>query len=116
MRAVVDPSIEIHLFAEIGAVHHGEEEALRWLQELGDTWGDTFRIEPEAYFDVGEHTLLFYVVHGRGQQSGAEVEMAAAQVARWHDGLAVYLKNYNRKEDALRDLGVSEDELEPITP
>jgi hypothetical protein len=27
----------------------------------------------------------------------------------------VYLKNYNRKEDALRELGVSEDELEPIT-
>jgi hypothetical protein len=116
LRAIADPGIEIHLFSEIGAVHHGHEEGLRWLRELGDTWGDTFRIEPEAYFYVGEHTLLFYVVHGRGQHSGAEVAMTAAQVVRWRDGLAVHMKNYDRRQDALRDLGVSEDALEPIAP
>ena len=116
LRAIVDPSIEIHLFAEIGAVHHGHVEGLRWFEDLRDTWGDTFRIESEAYFDVGEHTLLFYVVLGRGQHSGAEVAMTAAQVVRWHNGLAVYMKNYSRKEDALRDLSVSEDALEPIAP
>jgi hypothetical protein len=42
--------------------------------------------------------------------------MTAAQVVRWHNGLAVYMKNYSRKEDALRDLSVSEDALEPIAP
>jgi hypothetical protein len=30
--------------------------------------------------------------------------------------LCVYFKVYARREDALRDLGVSEDALEPITP
>ena len=49
LRAIVDPSIEIHLFAEIGAIHHGHVEGLRWFEDLRDTWGDTFRIESEAY-------------------------------------------------------------------
>jgi hypothetical protein len=35
---------------------------------------------------------------------------------RWRDGLAVHMKAYAHREDALRDLGVSEDQLEPIDP
>ena len=42
--------------------------------------------------------------------------MPFAQVLRWRDGLIVYAKGYTRREDALRDLGVSEDELEPVAP
>jgi hypothetical protein len=42
--------------------------------------------------------------------------MPFAQVVRWCDGLCVYFKGYADREDALRDLGLSEDELEPIDP
>jgi hypothetical protein len=42
--------------------------------------------------------------------------MPAAQMARWRDGLIVYYKGYIHREDSLRELGVSEDELEPIAP
>ena len=42
--------------------------------------------------------------------------MPNAQVARLRDGLIVYLKVYMHREDALADLGVSEDELEPLGP
>jgi hypothetical protein len=41
--------------------------------------------------------------------------MPAAPVTRWHDGLIVYAKAYLRRDDALKDLGVSESELEPIS-
>jgi hypothetical protein len=34
----------------------------------------------------------------------------------WREGLVVYGKSYIRREDALSDLGVSGDELEPIEP
>jgi hypothetical protein len=37
-------------------------------------------------------------------------------VFRWRDGLGVYWKAYVNREDALSDLGVSEDELERIEP
>jgi hypothetical protein len=42
--------------------------------------------------------------------------MRAAQVAKWRDGLCVFFKVYPRREDALRDLGLSQDALEPIAP
>jgi hypothetical protein len=73
-------------------------------------------VEPEAYFDLGEHTLAFSTLHGRGQQSGAEVALPTAQLCRWRGGLIVFLKAYAHKEDALLDLGVSEDVLKPIAP
>ena len=42
--------------------------------------------------------------------------MPVAHVFRWRDGLAIYFKAYVHREDALTDLGVSEDQLEPISP
>jgi hypothetical protein len=47
---------------------------------------------------------------------GAEVAMPVAQWAMWREDLALYLKSYAHREDALRDVGDSKDDLEPITP
>ena len=115
--AVCDPSAELHsaLAAVGGAVYHGHDGLRTWQREIDDAF-DEIRAQPEAFFELGEHTLAFYVQHVRGRQSGAQVAMPAAQVARWRDGLCVYFKVYARREDALRDLGVSEDALEPIAP
>jgi hypothetical protein len=33
-----------------------------------------------VYFDLGEHTLGFYVLHGRGRCSGAEVAVPSAAI------------------------------------
>jgi hypothetical protein len=71
---------------------------------------------PEAFFDLGEQTLLFTVLRGRGRQSGAEVATPVALLARWRNELMVYVKGYVHREDALRDLGLSEDALEPSAP
>ena len=65
---------------------------------------------------IGEQTLMFYLLQGRGRQSGAEVAMPGAQVCRWRDGLMVYGKAHVHGQDALRDLDISEDALEPIGP
>jgi len=116
--ALCDPSIEVHsVFAAVGgAVYHGHDGARRWVRELQEAFGGRFRVEVETYFDLGEHTVAFGALHGRGGQSGAEVAMPAAGVTRWRDGLCVCQKAYARRDDALRDLGVSEDALEPIAP
>ena len=81
---------------------------------MQDAWRGVIRIEPEAYFDLGERTLAFYALHARGRHSGVEVAMPSAVVARWRDGVIVYFKSYLHREDALSDLGLSEDELKPI--
>jgi ketosteroid isomerase-like protein len=114
----LDPSVEYHSVMTVpgGAAYHGRDGVRRYFADFGDAWGDEFRVEPEAFFDLGDETLMFYAVHGRGQHSGAEVAMPGAQVSRWSDGLLVYAKAYVHREDALRDLGVSRDALEPIAP
>ena len=113
-----DPKIEIDLSRNVfnPDVYHGHDGVRKWHREFRDVWGDEFRVEPEAYFDFGDQTLAFIVARGRGKQSGAEVAMPAAQVARWRDGLCAFFKAYRHREDALTELGVYEDGLEPIEP
>jgi ketosteroid isomerase-like protein len=116
--ALCDPEIEVHSVFAVpgGGVYHGHDGVRRWHRDLEEAWGDDFRVEPDAFFDLGEDTLAFNLLHGHGRQSGVDVEMPNAQVARGRDGLVVYLKVYIHREDALSDLGVSEDALEPIAP
>jgi hypothetical protein len=42
--------------------------------------------------------------------------MPVAILARWRDGRVIHAKAYAHREDALRDLGVWEEELGPIVP
>ena len=113
-----DPDIEFHsAFAAVGgAIYRGHDGMRQWHRDLEDIWGKEIRLEIDAYFDVGEHVLTIYEMHGQGQHSGVEVAMSPAAVSRWREGLMVYTKVYTHREDALRDLGVSENELEPISP
>jgi ketosteroid isomerase-like protein len=115
--AYLHPEFELHskLAAVAPAVYHGHEGARRWHQDLDDAW-EALRAEPEAYFDLGEQTLAFYVLRARGRQSGLELALPIAALVRWRDDLACYWMTYDNREDALRDLGVSEDALEPIAP
>jgi ketosteroid isomerase-like protein len=104
-------------FAAIGgAVYHGHDGIRKWDREWREIWGDEIRAEPEAYFDLGEHTVAFYLLHGRGRQSGAQVTLHIAAVARWRNGLIISFKGYAHREDAFTDLGVSQDALDPIAP
>ncbi len=116
--ACCDPGIELETaFTAVGGeVYHGQDGLRKWHRDVEDVWGGTVHVELEAYFDLGERTLAFYVLHGRGKGSGVDVAMPVALVARWREELIVYLKAYAHREDALSDLGVSEDELERIEP
>ena len=117
MIACLDPSVEYHpVLSAIGvSVYHGHDGLRSWFGQLDDAW-EELRVEAEAYFDLGEQTLLFHVLRGRGKHSGAEVAMHGAQVCGWRDGLGVYAKQYAHREEALRDLSISEDALERIAP
>jgi ketosteroid isomerase-like protein len=116
--ALCDSSVEGYsVFAAVGGgVYRGHDGLRRFFSDAGDTWRDQIRGEAETFFDLGGKTLAFYVLYGRGKQSGAEVAMPLAQVVRWRDGLIVYFKVYARREDALSDLGISGDSLERIEP
>lgn len=116
--ALCDPSVAVEsVFSAVGgAVYNGHDGVRRWHADLEDAWGDKVWVEAEAYYDLGVHTLAFDVLHGRGRQSGAEVTLPGAAVTRWRQGQCVYFKAYGDRAEALSDLGVSEDTLEPIAP
>ena len=116
--AYCDPGVELNsgLTVPGGCVYRGHDGVRRWHRDLEEVFGDAIRIEPEAYFEVGDQTLSFHLLRGRGSKSGAEVAEPYAHVCRWRDGLMVYFRGYAHREDALRDLGVSRHELEPIAP
>jgi len=98
-----------------GAVYEGHEGVRSWQADLNEAWGQEIRVEVDAYFDVGEHALAFDALHGRGRASGAEVRLPGAAVTRWRAGKCIYFRAYGDRDEALRDLGVLETELEPAT-
>ena len=105
-----DPEIEFDsTFAAVGGnVYHGHDGMRRWHRDLQEAWGAGIRSEPEAIFDLGPQMLVFTVLHGRGRQSGADVELPVATVVRFSPaGLIVYYRAFIHREDALRELGVS---------
>ena len=116
--ACCHPDVEFHsTFAAVGGtVYHGHDGMREWHRDLEEAWENEISSEPEALFDLGEHLLTFTVLHGRGKRSGAEAVLRVAAVTRSRDGLLVYYKAYIHREDALEELGVSEDALEPIAP
>jgi ketosteroid isomerase-like protein len=116
--ACCHPDVEFHsTFAAVGGtVDHGHDGMREWHRDLEEAWENEISSEPEALFDLGEHLLTFIVLHGRGKQSGADAVLPVAAVTRSRDGLLVYYKAFIHREDALRDLGVSGDALEPIAP
>ena len=113
LLAVCDSAIQIHsVFAAVGgALYQGHDGARRWLADIVEAWSE-FRVEDEAYFDLGEQTVAFVVLHGRGSVSGAEAVMPYGQVMRWREARCVWFKAYADRADAIADLGVSEEALE----
>jgi ketosteroid isomerase-like protein len=117
MIALCDPDIDFHsTFAAIGgADYHGHDGVRSWHRDIEETWGAEIRAELEAFFDLGDDILTFTVLRGRGSHSGVQVALPAI-VTRVRDGLIVSHKGYAHREDALSDLGISEQALEPIAP
>jgi ketosteroid isomerase-like protein len=112
-----DQKVEVHsVFAAVGgATYNGHPGVRRWVRDIDEAWIE-FHVNSEAYFDAGEHTIAYNILNGRGPQSGVDVAMPYATVIRWRDNRVAYFKAYAHREDALRDLGLSEDALESIAP
>ena len=116
--AICDPKIEIQsVFAAVsGARYHGHDGARDWQADLWEAWGGEFAVEIEAYFDLGDRTIVIGALRGRGAQSGADVSTPASAVAEWRDGLCTSHIAYPRHEAVFEELGISAGQLEPIAP
>ena len=114
---LLDREIEFHstFAAAFGAVYRGHDGVRRWHHDIEEAWAET-RLEPEAYFDLEDRTLAYFVYRGRGRESGAEVAMPIAQLVTWREGRAAELRTYTDREEALAELNLAAADLDPIEP
>jgi hypothetical protein len=109
--AYCDSEMELHSAVTVpgGGVYRGHDGVRRWHRDLAEVFGGELQMEPEVFFDLGEYTVTFHVLQGRGQQSGAGVATQAAHLCRWRGALIIYFKGYLQREEVFSDLGIPKD-------
>ena len=86
--ACLDPTVEYHSAITVpgGAVYQGHDGIRKYFADFKDAWGDEFRVEPEAYFDLGEETLMFTSCADADKRA---VRMSRCQGHRYARGVRV---------------------------
>jgi uncharacterized protein len=106
-----DPNVECRL--PEGGINTGTlrgHQALReFLQGYIDAF-DSFRLEPEQFFEADEQVVVFVRVVGRGRGSGIEVDSRPAHVWTMQSGVGVGVEVFadGAGEAALKAAGLSE--------
>jgi ketosteroid isomerase-like protein len=113
--ALCDPGIELRS-AVTGSVYTGHDGVRKWHVDLSEAFGDEVWMEPSAYFALGEYTITFHLLHGRGQHSGAAVAEPFAHIHRWRDELTIHFRAYADQQAAFTDFGVPQGAWERFDP
>ena len=103
---LLHPDIEWRTTPEVPflGTYQGLDEFLRGMNEWTESF-DEITTEIEEFIDAGEHALVFHRMHGRGRDSGAEVDLAIWQVVSVRDGKLVRMLDFNDREDAFAAAG-----------
>jgi ketosteroid isomerase-like protein len=89
------------------AVYRGHEAVRRHLTTMLGEFEEV-HVEATELVDAGDHVLVSLRLSGRGKRSGAPVELTMTQVSTGRGGLAVRIRNYPTKAEALEAAGLSE--------
>ena len=107
---LLDPAVRLDLSERVfnPAVYEGYEGVMRWRADVGDVW-DSYRSEPEEFFDGDEVVVVFTRERGRAKGSGIEVNQhPTALLCRLRSGRVSEIRLYHGRERALRDAGLEE--------
>jgi ketosteroid isomerase-like protein len=107
----LDPEIEVHpdpeaFWVGVDQVYRGHEGLRDYLRAVNEAFED-YRPEVEDFLEVGDRVVTLAIEHGRGRDSGADVQSGrTAHVWTMRDGKAVRLDLYIDRDRALEDLGL----------
>ncbi len=90
-----------------GTVFRGSDAVARWYAALDEIW-EGMEVEIESVRDLGDRVLALGRFRGRGRGSGAALDVEAASVAHFHDGLITRLQNFTDRAEALKAAGLRE--------
>ena len=87
--------------------HQGLEGFMRFLEQF---WGefDEPHTEPQEFIVAGESVLAVVSFHGRGKQSGVEVNWEVFQLWTFRDGKVVRGQGFFDRKEALEAAGLEE--------
>ena len=84
----------------------GHDEVRAYMASLEEDW-QSFRHEPEEFFDAGDQVVAFLQTYAKGRGSGVDVEVAVAHVLSFEDGKCLGYISFHDREEALRVAGLS---------
>jgi len=62
---------------------------------------DYWRAEADEFHEVGDHVVVLTTYHGRGRESGVEIESLGAHVFKLREGKVVRLEIFASREKAI---------------
>jgi ketosteroid isomerase-like protein len=84
----------------------GQDEVRAYMVSLREDW-QSFRHEPEEFFDAGDQVVAFLQTYAKGRGSGVDVEVAVAHVLSFEEGRCLGYVSYHDRGEALRVAGLS---------
>lgn len=105
---LLDPAVHLDLSERVfnPAVYDGYEGVMRWRADVGEVW-ESYRSEPEEFFDGDEVVVVFTRERGRARGSGIEVDQRpTALLCRLRAGRVSEIRLYHDRRRALRDAGL----------
>jgi ketosteroid isomerase-like protein len=85
--------------------YRGHDGLRRYFEDAHAAW-EEIRVQQAEVREVGDCTISFGDLHGRGRASGLEVNIPLTWVGEWRDGQLVRLKAYTDKAEALEAVGL----------
>jgi ketosteroid isomerase-like protein len=94
-----------HLASLSGEAVHGHEGVRDYMRSLQEDW-ESFRHEPEQFFDAGDKVVVFMQICARGRASGIDVEVLVAHVLTFEQGKCRKFVSYHDRMEALKIAGL----------
>ena len=108
-RALTANDVEIVPIRAVleGTIYRGPDAVARWYAAIDDSW-EALTVEIEELRDAGDRVLTLGRIRGRGRGSGAAIDVEAAALTEFRDGLITRWHNYTDRAEALEAAGLSE--------
>ena len=102
------PGVELDMSRAVGPVSGvlSLDQLRRAQEDLAGYW-ESLRIEPNEFIEAGDLVVVPHTVHVRGRD-GIEVVSRPTFVWTIRDGAIERISLYQERQDALEDLGLSE--------
>ncbi len=102
-----DPTVRLDLSERVfnPELYEGYEGLTRWRADVEDVW-ESYRVEPEEFFEGDDVVVVFTRERGRGKGSRVVVDRPIAFLFRLRANKVSEIRLYVDRKRALRDAGL----------